>query len=126
MSIKITMGDKTYEPAEGVGINVEQDDMLTNNVLVYSLSGGLIAEKRFPKIDPTLAEAWLVEGGWVRLLYTTHEKKFDRWKYAEEAAHDLVRKKIPFTLTVAYDVAHEDDGETYTYDDFILSWQVQA
>lgn len=45
---------------------------------------------------------------------------FDRWKYAEEAAHELVRKKLPFQLTARYDVEHEEDGETYVHDDFVL------
>lgn len=42
---------------------------------------------------------------------------FSRWKYAEEAAP---RRGGDFFLTVKRNVDHEEDGETYTYDEFVL------
>lgn len=45
---------------------------------------------------------------------------FARFKYAEEYAHKLLQDRHLFRLSVRPDVEHEDDGEVYIYDEFIV------
>lgn len=46
---------------------------------------------------------------------------YSRWKYAEEAAYELISKGHLIRLTVLPDVEHLDtDGEAYTYDEFVV------
>lgn len=45
---------------------------------------------------------------------------FSRWKYAEEQAKRLIDAGRLIRLTMLPDVAHEEDGEEYVYDEFIL------
>ncbi len=47
--------------------------------------------------------------------------QFDRHKYAEKYCQELTRLRIKWTLDVEFDVPHEDDGETYIYDDFTVT-----
>lgn len=46
--------------------------------------------------------------------------EYDRFKYAEEAAHLLYRAGRLFKMTVEFDVSHVEDGETYVYDVFVV------
>lgn len=50
------------------------------------------------------------------------ETTFSRFKYAEEFAFDRTRERKPWTMTVEYDVSHDDDGEEYIYDEFKVTW----
>lgn len=46
---------------------------------------------------------------------------YSRWKYAEEAAYDLIKAGHLIRLTMRPDVEHLDtDGEVYVYDDFVV------
>lgn len=54
-------------------------------------------------------------------LPKTLNRVFDRWKYAEEYASELISKGRIISITMVADVSHEeDDGEVYTYDEFIV------
>lgn len=46
--------------------------------------------------------------------------EFDRFKYAEEKAHELYSSGRGFQMTVEFDVSHVEDGETYVYDVFVV------
>lgn len=47
-------------------------------------------------------------------------RTFARFKYAEEYAQDLLEDGHLFRLSVRPDVEHEDDGEVYVYDEFVV------
>ena len=50
-------------------------------------------------------------------------KEFSRFKYAEEFCQELTSRRIQWQMTSRLDQSHIDvDGETYTYDDFVIDW----
>lgn len=49
-------------------------------------------------------------------------RSFSRFKYAEEFCQDLTHARLSWQMTVKFDTEHEEDGETYIYDEFIVDW----
>lgn len=47
---------------------------------------------------------------------------FSKFKWAEEFCQDLTHYRLPWQMTVEFNVAHLEDDEIYTYDDFIVDW----
>lgn len=48
---------------------------------------------------------------------------FSKFKWAEEFCQELTRYRLPWQMTVEFNVEHlDEDGEIYTYDDFIIHW----
>lgn len=53
---------------------------------------------------------------------STTTKTFSRFKYAEEFAQHLHANGYYFTMTNRFNVEHEEDGEVYVYDEFVVEW----
>lgn len=53
-------------------------------------------------------------------LSDVEHQTFPRWKYAEEEAKRLIDAGRLVTLSILPDVEHEEDGEVYVYDEFVV------
>lgn len=49
-------------------------------------------------------------------------RKFSRFKYAEEFCQELTRARLLWKMAVVYSIPHEEDGEQYIYDEFVVNW----
>lgn len=72
-----------------------------------SVNGGLLPPKESAEISRRGHEM-------------TERYEFDRFKYAEEKAHELYSSGRKFKMTVKFDVSYVEDGETYVHNVFIV------
>lgn len=49
-------------------------------------------------------------------------RKFIRFKYAEEFCQELTRSRLPWQMTVQFDMPHKEEDEIFLYDEFVVDW----
>lgn len=116
--MRIVIDGKTYEPVKNIDINVEQSSSRGTQFVIYAR--GMKIDSHFTEGESP--EEWLLGKGYVRLVSTRHEERFNGWWMSSQSVRRLIEQKIVFNVTVEYATEVSEDAR----DEFILTWDEMA